>query len=440
MRRIVIMGAAGRDFHNFNVAFRDDLDTLVVAFTATQIPGIADRVYPAELAGPRYPSGIPVVGEDLLERLVMTGVDEVVHAYSDVSHLDVMHTASRVLAAGADFRILGPRSTMLHSRLPVVAVCAVRTGAGKSPTSRYVAGLLQAAGLRVALIRHPMPYGDLARMRVQRFATLADIDAADPTVEEREEYEAPVRMGVPVFAGVDYAAVLAAAEADADVLLWDGGNNDLPFIAPDVHITVVDSLRPGHETSYHPGETNLRMADAVVISKVDSATPDAVEQVTAAVRSVSPDAAVVLAAMPVTLEPGPDLSGRRALVIEDGPTITHGEMPHGAGTVAALAAGAQLIDPRPWAAGSLAEVFAAHPHIGAALPAMGYSSTQLAELEQTIRTVPADVVIVGTPADLGRLIDVPHAIRRATYELQEVGGTPLAEVLGPVLHRAAVRA
>ncbi len=430
-RRVVIMGAAGRDFHLHNTVFRDDPAVEVVAFTATQIPGIDERVYPASLAGRRYPDGIPIRPEAELEDLVARyDVTEVVHAYSDLSHEDVMHTASRVLAAGPDFRLVGPDASMLRSRVPVVAVCAVRTGCGKSQTSRRVGQLLLDAGLQVALIRHPMPYGDLERMRVQRFTTLEEIDASDPTIEEREEYEAPVAMGMTVYAGVDYAAILARAEQEADVIIWDGGNNDLPFVRPDVHVTVVDPLRPGHELRYHPGETNLRLADVVVINKVDSAEVVDVEVVAANVAAVNPGASVVRAASPVTLDDGPSLAGQRVMVVEDGPTITHGGMPYGAGTVAAKAAGAvELVDPRPYAVGSIAATYAAYPDIGPVLPAMGYGEAQVAELGATLRAAEVDVVVIGTPIDLSRLVDVGHPARRATYVLAEQGSPDLAEVL-----------
>jgi predicted GTPase len=433
MRRIVIMGAGGRDFHDFNTVFRQDPQLRVVAFTAAQIPGIDDRVYPASLAGPLYPDGVPIVPEARLADLIADErVDEVVLAYSDLAHADVMHAASRVLAAGADFRLLGPRRTQLHSTRPVVAVCAVRTGCGKSQISRHVGRLLRDAGLRVALVRHPMPYGDLERMRVQRFATLADIDASSPTVEEREEYEAAVRAGLVMFAGVDYAAVLHEAEAEADVVVWDGGNNDVPFYAPDVLITVVDPLRPGHEIGYHPGEVNLRTADVVVVNKVDSASAEAVEAVEATVRAVNPGAVVVRAASPVTLEAGPTLAGRRVLVIEDGPTVTHGGMPYGAGTVAARAAGAtDLVDPRGVAVGSIATTYARYPAIGPVLPAMGYGASQLADLAATVRAAACDVVVVGTPMDLARLVDLGHPVRRVGYAHSDAGHPTLAEVLGP---------
>jgi predicted GTPase len=434
------MGAGGRDFHNFNTVFRTDKSTNVVAFTAAQIPGIEDRTYPASLAGPLYPSGIPIVAEEQLPDLIATqGVDEVVLAYSDLSHVEVMHKASQILSTGSDFRLIGPKATMLRSSKPVVAVCAVRTGCGKSQTTRRVGQILLEAGFRVAQVRHPMPYGDLERMRVQRFATVADIDATHPTVEEREEYEAPVQMGVVVYAGVDYLDILRQAEQEADVIIWDGGNNDFPFYVPDLLITLVDPLRPGHELAYHPGEMNLRMADIVVINKIDSAEPRAVEQVTANVRAVNPRAVIVSATSPVTLEPGPSLTGQRALVVEDGPTITHGDMPFGAGTVAARHAGATVVDPRPYAVGSIAATYAKYPAIGAVLPAMGYGDAQLAELGATIRAADCDVVIIGTPMDLGRLVDLGHPTRRVTYALHETGNPTLADLLTPHMakwHRA----
>jgi predicted GTPase len=435
MRRVLIMGAGGRDFHVFATVFRDDATARVVAFTAAQIPGIDDRTYPASLAGPAYPDGIPVVGEQSLAALIAEqGIDEVVLAYSDLAHLDVMHKASAVLAAGADFRIAGPAATMLRSSKPVVAVGAVRTGCGKSQTTRAVGRLLLDAGLRVALIRHPMPYGDLEAMSVQRFATLDDIDASDPTVEEREEYETPVSLGMVMYAGVDYEAILRAAESEADVIVWDGGNNDFPFVRPDVMITVVDPLRPGHEEAYFPGETTLRMADVVVVNKVDAAVPADVEAVVAAVSRLAPSAVVVRAESPVTLEGDGSLTGQRVLVVEDGPTLTHGGMPFGAGTVAARAAGAtDIVDPRPWAVGSIAATFQTYPDTGAVLPAMGYGAAQLADLAATMQAAPVDVVVSGTPMDLGRLVDPGHPMRRATYELREIGSPTLAEVLEPYL-------
>jgi predicted GTPase len=438
MSKVIVMGAGGRDFHDFNVVFREDPLTQVVAFTAAQIPGIDDRVYPASLAGPLYPDGIPIVGEEQLAELIRDeAVDEVVLAYSDLSHEDVMHKASIALAAGADFRLLGPRSTMLLATKPVVAVTAVRTGCGKSQTTRRVARILLDAGLRVALVRHPMPYGDLEAMRAQRFATLADIDAAHPTIEEREEYEPPVRLGLTVYAGVDYGEILARAEAEADAILWDGGNNDFPFFRPDLTIVVVDPLRPGHELRYHPGEANLRLADIVVVNKIEAATLGALERVLTNVRLANPAAQVVLARSPVTLEDGPTIAGKRVLVVEDGPTLTHGGMAFGAGAVAAREAGAaELVDPRPFAAGSIAELYERYPHIGPVLPAMGYSDEQLRELERTIDACECDVVVTGTPVDLSRIVRSRHPFRHASYELEEAGGARLADLLEPVLSAA----
>ncbi len=438
MKGVVILGAGGRDFHDFNVLFRDDPETRVVAFTAAQIPGIDHRRYPPSLAGPLYPNGIPIVPEaELAELIAAHDVDEVVLAYSDLSHDAVMHKASIALAAGADFRLLGPRGTMLDSKKPVIAVCAVRTGSGKSQTSRRIGRILLDAGLRVALVRHPMPYGDLESASVRRFASLADIDAAHPTLEEREEYEAPVEEGMTVYAGVDYADVLERAEAEADVILWDGGNNDLPFFRPDLTVVVVDPLRAGHELHYHPGEANLRMANVVVVNKLDSADAGALERVLADISLANPGATVVRAASPVTLDPGAPLHGKCVLCVEDGPTLTHGGMPYGAATVAAEREGARMrVDPRATAVGSLAEVFEDYPHIGAVLPAMGYSDEQLAELEATINATDCDVVVTGTPIDLGRLIDCRHPIRHARYELEEIGTPTLAEVLQPLVKLA----
>jgi predicted GTPase len=437
MKNVIIMGAGGRDFHDFNVVFRSDPDTDVVAFTAAQIPGIDERRYPASLAGPLYPEGIPVYPEEQLPELIRKHeVDEVFLAYSDLSHEDVMHKASTVLAAGATFSLFGPGATMLRSERPVVAVGAVRTGAGKSQTSRRIGQILLDRGLRVALVRHPMPYGDLEAMCVQRFASQADIDASNPTIEEREEYERPVELGMVMYAGVDYAAILDQAEQDADVIVWDGGNNDFPFYRPDLFVVVTDPLRPGHELRYHPGEANLRMADVVVVNKVDSAKPEQVGRVLADVTAVNPAATVIRAESPVTLSRGPTLVGKSVLVIDDGPTITHGEMPFGAGAVAAKNAGAdELIDPRPWAVGSIAEVLERFPHIGHVLPAMGYGAEQLKELEATINATPCDVVVTGTPIDLGRLISVKHPIRHATYELRELGRPNLEDALKPVIEQ-----
>ncbi len=441
MRRVIIMGAGGRDFHDFNVVYRDDPEVDVVAFTAAQIPGIADRTYPPSLAGPRYPSGIPIrPEEELLGLIERERVDEVVFAYSDLSYAQVMHRAAIALAAGADFTLLGPERTMLRGSKPIVAVCAVRTGAGKSQTSREVGRILIDAGLRPSLVRHPMPYHELEPMRAQRFATLADIDASNPTVEEREEYERPVEMGIVVHAGVDYAEVLARAEAESDVVIWDGGNNDLPFFRPDLLVVVVDPLRAGDELAYHPGEANLRMADVVLVNKLDSAAPEQVRRVLEDVADANPAATVIRAESPVSLAEGPPLEGRAVLVVEDGPTITHGGMALGAGTVAARQAGAATeVDPRPHAVGSIAETFRRYPHIGALLPAMGYSDEQLADLEATINATDCDVVVTGTPIDLARIIDCRHPIRHATYELRQIGEPTLADALAPMIAGARGR-
>ncbi|CAN5683415.1 cyclic 2,3-diphosphoglycerate synthase [soil metagenome] len=429
-RRILIMGAAGRDFHNFNVRYREDEETDVVAFTATQIPGIDDRRYPAELAGPLYPDGIPIEPEDELEDLITKGdIDEVVFAYSDVSHMTVMHLGSRVLAAGADYTLLGPKSTMLQATKPVVAVCAVRTGCGKSQTTRAVTRVLKEAGRRIAVVRHPMPYGDLGSQRVQRFETYEDLLAADCTIEEREEYEPHIALGSVVFAGVDYGAVLEQAQAEADVVLWDGGNNDLPFYSPDVHITVAAPLRRGHETSYHPGEVNFRMADVLVINKVDAAAREDVEALRAAARGANPDADIVEARSPVTIEGETSLEGKRVLVVEDGPTLTHGGMAYGAGVVAARRQGAILVDPRPWASGSIRAVFESWPQIGALLPAMGYSEVQRRDLSQTINSSDADVVLIATPVDLRAVCDIEKPALRAYYELEVTSSPSLADIL-----------
>ncbi|MGA2530669.1 MAG: GTPase [Acidimicrobiales bacterium] len=433
-RCVVMLGAGGREFHNFNTVFRHDDTTRIVAFTAAQIPGIEGRSYPPSLAGPLYPDGIPIVAEDELADLIAREhVDEVILAYSDLAHVDVMHKASAILAAGADFRLLGPNATMVRSVKPVVAICAVRTGCGKSQTTRRVGQILLQAGLRVALVRHPMPYGDLEAMRVQRFASVADIDASHPSLEEREEYEEPVRMGMVMYAGVDYEQILRQAETECDVVIWDGGNNDFPFYVPDLMITVVDPLRPGHELAYYPGETCLLRADVVVINKIDSAVLADVARVVANVQAVNPRARIVKAASPVTLADGPSLAGKRVLVIEDGPTITHGGMPFGAGTVAAHHDGAlELVDPRPYAVGSIAGTYKRYPGIGAVLPAMGYGDEQLAELGATVRRAECDVVVIGTPMDLARLVDLGHPSRRVSYELQEVGSPTLSDFLGPL--------
>lgn len=439
MRRVLIAGAGGRDFHTFNVVFRDDSDVEVVAFTAAQIPDIDNRTYPPELAGPRYPHGIPIRPEAELDAIVRErAVDEVVFAYSDVAYADVMHLAARAMAAGANFSLIGPRASSLRSRRPVVAVCATRTGCGKSQTSRVVAKLAHDAGLRAALVRHPMPYGALNAMRVQRFATLADIDASNPTVEEREEYEEPVRQGMLMYAGVDYADILAAAEAETDVVIWDGGNNDLPFYTPDLMIVVADALRPGHELGYHPGEVNVRLADVVIVNKVDSAEPGDVQRELAVIHDLNPAAVVIAATSPPVLEAGPEIRGRRVLVVDDGPTLTHGGMPFGAGMVAARAGGGEIVDPRPYAVGSLAAVYQKFAHLGPVLPAMGYGDEQLADLVATIAATPCDVVVTGTPIDLAatvraRLGDeaIGHPVRHVRYELGEDAQQALATVLHP---------
>jgi predicted GTPase len=429
-RRVVIMGAAGRDFHNFNVVYRDEPRFEVVCFTATQIPGIEGRTYPAALSGPLYTDGIPIHPEDDLERLVRDfGVHEVVFSYSDVAHVAVMNTASRALAAGADFTLLGPRSTMLGSDVPLVAVCAVRTGAGKSQTTRAVAHALEEAGRKVVVVRHPMPYGRIEHQAEQRFETYDDLLAADCTIEEREEYEPHLARGTVVYAGVDYARILASAQAEADVILWDGGNNDLPFYVPDVHVVVADPLRLGHETSYHPGETNLRMADIVVINKVDSAPAADVAALRSTVTAVNPKATVVEARSPITVLGSEPLEGRKVIVVEDGPSLTHGEMAYGAGVVAARSAGAELVDPRPWAVGSIRDVYERFPHIGALLPAMGYSDAQRQELAQTINASAAEVVLIATPIDLRKVCDIAKPAVRAVYELEDASDPTLAHAL-----------
>jgi predicted GTPase len=428
--RIVIMGAAGRDFHNFNVCYRHDSWSHVVAFTAAQIPDIAGRKYPAELAGPRYPDGIPIYPEDMLESLIKEEhANLAVFSYSDVSHVRVMNLASRVLAAGADFLLLSAERTMLKAQVPVISVCATRTGCGKSPVSRRVAALLKEQGHKVVAIRHPMPYGDLAKQKVQRFATIADMDQQECTIEEREEYEPHVVTGTVVYAGVDYAAILKEAEKEADVILWDGGNNDTPFLKPDLEIVVVDPHRAGHEVLYHPGEVNLLRADLVVINKVDSAFKEAIETVRRNIKDRNPRAMVVETDSVVKLDQADTLHGRRVLVIEDGPSVTHGEMAFGAGVIAARRAGATLIDPRAYAVGSIRETFAKYAHVGSLLPAMGYSEKQLAELEETIRRTPCDFVLIATPIDLRHLIPIAQPSVRVTYEIGERGPSKLDGVI-----------
>jgi predicted GTPase len=431
VKKVLIMGAAGRDFHNFNVAYRDDPEVEVVAFTATQIPGIEDRRYPPALAGTRYPDGIPIRPEEELSNMIeRLAVDEVVFAYSDVSHEYVMHRGSEVLAAGAAFTLLGPDATMLDSTKPVAAICAVRTGSGKSQTTRAVVRALRDQGKTTVVVRHPMPYGDLVAQRVQRFASYEDLLEAKATVEEREEYEAHLAAGSVVYAGVDYEEILKAAQAEADVVLWDGGNNDLPFFRPNVHLVVADPHRAGHETTYHPGETNLRMADVIVINKCDTAEPEKIEAVEATARELNPTAVVIRADSPVTVDDPDALEGKRVLVIEDGPTLSHGEMTYGAGVVAARQHGAaEIVDPRPYAMGSLKAVYGRYP-VGPVLPAMGYSAGQIQELEQAIDRAPVDVVVIATPVDLAKVADIRKPSVRVRYELQERDGYPtIAELL-----------
>ncbi|MFN7974579.1 MAG: cyclic 2,3-diphosphoglycerate synthase [Acidobacteriota bacterium] len=429
------MGAAGRDFHNFNTVFRDDEAFEVVAFTATQIPNIDGRRYPAGLAGRLYPDGIPIHAESELPALVRRhGIDVVVFAYSDVPHTHVMHQASVALAHGADFWLIGPGKTMLAARIPVVSVCAVRTGCGKSQTTRRVIAILRAKGRRVVAVRHPMPYGDLEKQRVQRFGSMEDLERHGCTIEEREEYEPHIAAGVTVFAGVDYQAILDAASAEADVIVWDGGNNDLPFFRPDVEIVVTDPLRAGHELSYHPGEANLRRAGAVVINKIGSADAASVDRVRESIRSCNPGAIVVEAASPIHVDDSAAIRGKRVLVVEDGPTLTHGEMAWGAGVAAARKFGAaELCDIRSVARGSIAAVFQKYPHVGPLLPAMGYDAKQVEELKATIEASGAELVLVATPIDLRRLLHLEIPAMRVTYELQEIGSPTLDDVLAPVL-------
>jgi len=435
--RILILGAAGRDFHNFNVVYRDDPGTVVVAFTAAQIPGISGRRYPASLAGPRYPDGIPIADEAEIEHICRRErVNQVVFAYSDVTHVTVMHLASRALASGADFTLLGPDRTMLTAEIPVIAISAIRTGCGKSQTARWLGRRLRERGYRVAVLRHPMPYGDLERERVQRFAARTDLDAARCTAEEREEYEPHLAAGNIVFAGVDYGAIVAQAEREADLLVWDGGNNDFPFVRPNLHIVMADALRPGQTTTYHPGETVLRMADVVVINKVDAASPADVQRVSDEVREVNPSATVVRAASPVRLDNPAAVQGRRVLVVEDGPTITHGGMPYGAGYVAATTHGAAaIVDPRRSAAPPVDSVFAKYPHIGRVLPAVGYDAAQLAGLRETINRSQAEVVVSATPIDLAALIAIDKPVVRARYEFAEAGEPTLASVVDDFLRQ-----
>lgn len=421
--RVIIMGAAGRDFHNFNVYFRDNPKYEVVAFTATQIPNIEGRLYPPELSGKLYPQGIPIHPEEELSDLIQKSeAQKVVFAYSDVPHEYVMHKASQVLVAGADFCLMGQEATQIESSKPVVTICAARTGSGKSQTTRRVARILLDMGYKVAVVRHPMPYGDLAKQAVQRFADYEDLDRHECTIEEREEYEPHIAAGVVVFAGVDYEPILRRAEEEADVVLWDGGNNDLPFYKSDLHVVVVDPLRAGHERRYHPGEANVMAADVLVINKVDTAPPDAVFSLRESLRNLNPDAIVIEAASPILVEDPSAIRGKRVLVVEDGPTLTHGEMAYGAGWVAAKRFGAgEIVDPRPYAVGSIAEAYREYPTTGDVLPALGYGDDQMRELEQSINSAEADIVIIGTPIDLGRLLKINKPHQRIRYDLQVIG-------------------
>ncbi len=431
-QRILILGAAGRDFHNFNTCFRDNDRYKVIAFTATQIPNIDGRQYPPELAGPLYPNGIPILPEADLENIIAEqGIDEVLFAYSDVSHEYVMHLAARVVAAGANYRLLGARDTMIESIKPVVAITAARTGAGKSQTTRHVTDILRELGQKAVVVRHPMPYGDLAAQTVQRFATHADLDVHECTIEEREEYEPHLDRGLVVYAGVDYEAILRQAEKEADIVLWDGGNNDLSFYKPDLQITVVDPHRPGHETRYWPGEANVRLADIVVINKVDTADLEGIAIVRDNIHKLAPNAQIVEAASPILVDDPASIRGKRVLVVEDGPTLTHGEMSYGAGVVAARRFGAaKIIDPRPWAVDTIAETYVKYPTTGPVLPAMGYGDAQIRDLEATINQVPCDMVIIGTPIDLSKLTNIKHPHQRVRYELQCIGKPTLREILG----------
>ncbi|MEA3439035.1 MAG: cyclic 2,3-diphosphoglycerate synthase [Chloroflexota bacterium] len=429
--RIIIMGAAGRDFHNFNVCFRDNSKYQVVAFTATQIPDIEGRTYPAELAGKLYPNGIPIFHESDLENLILEHqIDQVIFAYSDVPHNYVMNKASLVLAAGADFRLMGVRVTQIKSSKPVIAVCAVRTGSGKSQTSRRVSKILRNLGYRVAAVRHPMPYGDLVKQTVQRFATYEDLEIHNCTIEEREEYEPHIENGVIVYAGVDYEQILRQAEKEVDIVLWDGGNNDLSFYVSDLLIVVADPHRPGHELTYYPGETNSRLADVIVINKVDTAAPENVITVRENIRQENPDAIFIEAASPLFVDDPAAIQGKRVLVIEDGPTLTHGEMAYGAGWVAARRFGAaEIIDPRPYAIGSILDTYAKYPTTGKVLPAMGYGQQQIKELGETINSADVDLVIIGTPIDLTRIVKIDKPTQRVRYELQEIGQPTLEDII-----------
>ncbi len=430
-KRVIIMGAAGRDFHNFNTVFRNDENYEVVGFTATQIPKIGGRTYPAVLAGKLYPEGIPIFAEEKLDELIREhSVDQVVFAYSDVPHQVVMHKGSQVLAAGPDFIMQGPRATCIESKKPLLSICAVRTGVGKSQTTRYAVAALHELGKKVVAIRHPMPYGDLAKQVSQRFATMEDMVRHECTIEEREEYEPHIKSGAVVYAGVDYGKILEQAEQEADVIVWDGGNNDLPFYKPDLHVVLVDPHRAGNELSYHPGEANLRMADVAVIAKVDSAKPEWVDETEKNIRSINPGAVVVKCASPITVEDPAAVAGKRVLVVEDGPTLTHGEMRYGAGTLAAKQAGAaEIVDPHSAAVGTIRAAFEKYPHVGALLPAMGYHDQQLRDLEKTIADVDCDLVLIGTPIDLRQVIKIDKPAMRVYYDLADLDEPTLANLI-----------
>jgi len=435
-KKTIIMGAAGRDFHNFNVFFRDNDKVEVVAFTATQIPGISERVYPPELAGPNYPAGISIYPEEELPNLISGfDVDEVIFAYSDISHEYVMHKASLVLANGADFRLMGPKSTMLKAKVPVISVCAARTGSGKSPTSRAVSKILSEKGFKVVIVRHPMPYGDLSNQVCQRFFTYEDFQKEEVTIEEREEYEPYVELGFTVYAGVDYKQILLEAEKEGDVILWDGGNNDFPFFKPDLHIVVVDPLRPGHEISYHPGETNVRMADIIIINKVDSASETEIKTVENNVRVLNPNALIIKTISKIEVEGDTSIiKNKKVLVVEDGPTLTHGGMSYGAGILAAeLYEAGEIIDPREFAVGSIKEIYDVYKHLGPVLPAMGYSEEQIEELNETIKASGADIVVVGTPIDLRKVVDIKKPTVRVKYSIEETGKPTLKEIISQLL-------
>lgn len=430
-KKIIIMGAAGRDFHDFNTYFRDNPKYEVVCFTATQIPDIEDRVYPKELAGSLYPNGIPIYSESRLRELIKRyNVDKVFLSYSDISHNYVMDKASIVLSSCADFSILGPKSVMLVSKKPVISICAVRTGSGKTPTTKKVRDILKSMGLKVVVVRHPMPYGNLLKSAVQRFETYADLDKADCTIEEREEYEPHIENGTVVFAGVDYEKILREAEKEADVILWDGGNNDLPFFKPDLHIVIADPLRAGQELIYHPGETNAMMADLLIINKIDSATQEQIQTIKRNMQKINNSATIIEAKSPVSVQDPKLIEGKHVLVVEDGPTLTHGNMSFGAGTVAANKFKAkEIIDPRPWAIGTIKEVFGTFQQLGNVLPAMGYNKEQIEELETTINNIPCDSVIVGTPIDIGKLMNINKPLVRVKYSLEEIGNPNLNDIL-----------